>query len=81
MTWIKVTDEAEADSALREAYQKVSARRGSVANILKAHSIHPKVMTAHLTLYRELMFGRSELTRVEREMIAIAVSVTNHCYY
>jgi alkylhydroperoxidase family enzyme len=38
-------------------------------------------MRAHLALYRELMFGRSELTRAEREMIAVAVSVVNHCHY
>ncbi|MFN2240610.1 MAG: carboxymuconolactone decarboxylase family protein [Thermoanaerobaculia bacterium] len=38
-------------------------------------------MLAHLDLYREIQFGRSELSRREREMIAVAVSVTNHCHY
>jgi AhpD family alkylhydroperoxidase len=27
------------------------------------------------------MFGRSELTRMERETIAVAVSALNHCHY
>jgi uncharacterized peroxidase-related enzyme len=81
MSWIKVIDETEVDETLKQSYDEVRAGRGVVANILKIHSVHPEVMTAHLRLYRELMFGRSELTRAEREMIAVAVSVVNHCHY
>ncbi len=81
MTWIKVIDVPEAEGALREAYDEVAPERGEVGNILKAHSLHPKVLRAHLRLYRELMFGKSELTRAERETIAVAVSVVNHCHY
>jgi len=81
MTWIKVIDEASAEGALRRAYEEVGAARGQIANILKAHSIHSEAMITPLALYRELMFSRSELTRVEREMIGVAVSVINHCYY
>jgi uncharacterized peroxidase-related enzyme len=81
MTWIRVIDLAEAEGTLRDVYDEVSAARGQVADILKAHSLHPEVMTAHLHLYRELMFGGSELSRAEREMIAVAVSVANHCHY
>lgn len=81
MAWIKVIDETEAAGKLREVYAEVGAARGRVANILKLHSLHPEAMNAHLHLYRELMFGRSELTRAERELIAVAVSVTNHCHY
>jgi alkylhydroperoxidase family enzyme len=81
MAWITVIDEEQADDALRNVYDEVSGARGNAANILKIHSLHPRVMTTHLALYRELMFGKSELTRTEREMIAVAVSVTNHCHY
>ena len=31
--------------------------------------------------YNTLMFGESGLSELEREMIAVAVSSTNHCYY
>lgn len=81
MTWIRVIDVRESDGALREAYDEVASARGEVGNILKAHSLHPKVLSAHLHLYRELMFGRSELSRAEREMIGVAVSVINQCHY
>jgi alkylhydroperoxidase family enzyme len=81
MRWIKVTDVPDAEGALREAYDEVASTSSEVGNILKAHSLHPKVLTAHLHLYRELMFGRSELSRAERETIAVAVSVVNECHY
>src|SRR5437660_7505641 len=81
MAWIKVIEENEAGEALRQAYETVRGARGRVANILNVHSLHPKVLTAHQLLYRELMFGQSELSRQERETIAVAVSVLNHCHY
>ncbi len=81
MSWIKVIGVPESEGSLREAYDEVASARGEVGNILKAHSLRPAVLTTHLHLYRELMFGRSELSRAEREMIAVAVSVVNQCHY
>jgi uncharacterized peroxidase-related enzyme len=81
MAWIKVIDEQEAGGDLREACSAVAAARGRVANILKIHSVAPGAMTAHLALYRTLMFGRSDLSRRERETIAVAVSAANGCHY
>lgn len=81
MAWIRVIHENEAQGRLLDAYHTVSATRERVANILKIHSIHPEAMSAHLGLYRELMFGRSELSRAERELIAVTVSVANQCHY
>lgn len=57
MAFIRVTDEPDADDALKEAYAKVGAARGHVANILKIHSVNPGSMTGHLELYRTLMLG------------------------
>jgi uncharacterized peroxidase-related enzyme len=81
MAWIKIIEREEASNELAEACEKVAGERGRVANILKVHSVSPRTMLAHLGLYKELMFGQSELTRSEREMIAVAVSVTNRCHY
>ncbi len=81
MAWIKVVEETEADEKLKDAYARAGAARGRVANILKIHSLHPEAMTSHLALYRELMFGRSELSRRERELLAVVVSVANSCHY
>jgi alkylhydroperoxidase family enzyme len=81
MAWITIVPEASADGELRDAYRMVRAARGEVANIYRVHSVHPRIMTAHLELYGELMFGPSELTRAERETLALAVSATNGCRY
>jgi uncharacterized peroxidase-related enzyme len=81
MAYIKTIDEQAASGELAEAFRRVAGARGRVANILKIHSINPRTMLAHLELYRELMFGRSDLSREEREMIAVAVSVVNGCHY
>lgn len=81
MAWITTTPETLADGQLRDAYLAVRAARGQVASIWQAHCIHPEVMTAHLELYGELMFGLSELTRAERETLALAISATNRCRY
>lgn len=81
MAWIRVQHEPDADGELREAYERVASARGRIANILKIHSLSPRAMTTHLELYRQLMFGRSELSRRERETIAVAVSSANACHY
>jgi uncharacterized peroxidase-related enzyme len=81
MSWIRIIPSHEADPALRQAYDSVQQRRGSVANILAVHSVHPEVMLAHVSLYEEIMFSRTELTRAERETIAVAVSRANDCFY
>jgi len=81
MTWISIVPRGDADAALGAAYDAVSGARGTVANIMGVHSMHPEAMTAHLRLYQELMFAPSELTRVERETVAVTVSRANDCFY
>lgn len=80
-SWIPLPDVSTATGTLAEAYARVAGARGKVANILKVHATRPAAMLAHLDLYRELMFSRSELTRPERELIASVVSSVNGCRY
>jgi uncharacterized peroxidase-related enzyme len=79
--WIRVIDEKAADGALAEAYREMASSRGKVANIMKVHSLNPEAMRAHMNLYLTLMFGRSELSRPTRELIAVVVSNANNCRY
>lgn len=71
---------AQAEPALRLVYKTISPQ-GRVANILQAQSLDPGALAAHYTLYRHIMFGPSPLSRSEREMMAVAVSMQNHCKY
>jgi alkylhydroperoxidase family enzyme len=50
-------------------------------NILCIHGVHPRMMRLHYDLYLELMRGPGPLSRIQREMIAVAVSAANGCHY
>lgn len=81
MTWIKTISPAEASGDLLEQYHRMRDPAGNVANILQVHSLNPAALRAHFDLYRTLMFARSELSRAQREMVAVVVSKTNGCHY
>ena len=81
MSWIDEIAVDEADGRLAGIYGDLVEKRGKVANILKVHSLNPAAMQGHLDLYMTLMFGKSGLSRLEREAIAVVVSANNDCDY
>ena len=81
MSWIEEIEVDEADGKLAEMYAELTERRGKISNILKVHSLNPQAMSDHLDLYMTLMFGKSGLSRTEREAVAVVVSATNECEY
>ncbi|TDI46479.1 MAG: peroxidase [Acidobacteria bacterium] len=81
MAWIYMIPEAEATGRLKELYEKYKEPWGGVDNIIKIHSLNPRSMDAHFALYAAVMRGRSDLTREQREMIALVSSVANKCHY
>lgn len=50
-------------------------------NILRIHGVHSRIRKQHFDLYRQLMYGKGPLTRIQREMIAVVVSAENQCHY
>jgi uncharacterized peroxidase-related enzyme len=50
-------------------------------NILKGMSFRPGVMRAFLELNREINFEPAGIDRIDRELIAVVVSVANGCRY
>jgi uncharacterized peroxidase-related enzyme len=81
MSWIEEIEVSEAEGKLAEMYAALIKQRGKVSNILKVHSLHPDAMGDHLDLYMTLMFGKSGLSRAEREAVAVVVSANNDCEY
>ena len=81
MPYIRLIDEHEADGPLREEYDAALERAGKVFNIVKAMSLRPAVLRASMTLYREIMFGESGLSRKERELLATVASAAQSCRY
>jgi uncharacterized peroxidase-related enzyme len=81
MAWIKMIEETGATGELKQIYDSQRRQAGALANILKIHSLAPKTLSAHLGLYLAVMHAPGELTRAQREMIAVVVSSVNGCHY
>jgi alkylhydroperoxidase family enzyme len=78
---IRLIDEGEATGALAREYEAAVGRAGKVFNIVKSMSLNPGVLKRSMDLYRAIMFGPSELSRMERELLAVVVSNANDCHY
>ncbi len=81
MSWIHEVPYEQADADLKPVYDQLIKQRGKISNILKVHSLNPRALKDHLSLYMGLMFGASGLSRAERETLAVVVSQANHCEY
>lgn len=81
MAHIRYVGRGDAGERLAALYDRYSDPRGRLDNILRIHSLNPPTMEHHYDLYRHLMAGPSPLSRAQREMIAVAVSVENDCFY
>jgi len=81
MPWIDTIDETDASGDLKDAYEALDAQQKKIANILRVHSLNAGAMERQMSLYTHLMFGRSGLSRADRESIAVVVSAANNCGY
>lgn len=59
----------------------IPAPPSKLPNVLAAQAGSPELLRGHLALYRQIMFGRSGLSRRERELVGTAVSALNRCFY
>jgi len=62
-------------------FRKCKEKLGFVPNVLKAYAFDMAKLEAFVAMYNDLMLGPSGLSKTEREMIAVAVSSQNRCYY
>ena len=62
-------------------FEKCEEKLGFVPNVLKAYAFDNAKLSAFVAMYNDLMLAPSGLSRLEREMIAVAVSSYNRCYY
>lgn len=74
-------DEASLPDDLKPYFQKCRDKLGMVPNVLRAWLLRPEKLRTFIASYNELMLGASGLSKLEREMIAVAVSAVNRCYY
>jgi uncharacterized peroxidase-related enzyme len=71
----------ELNSDMAAYFAKCEEKLGFVPNVLKAYAFDMAKLSAFVAMYNDLMLAPSGLSKLEREMIAVAVSSHNHCYY
>jgi uncharacterized peroxidase-related enzyme len=73
--------QAALSPAMQAYFDKCQEKLGFVPNVLKAYAFDMAKLEAFVAMYNDLMLAPSGLSKLEREMIAVAVSSQNHCYY
>jgi alkylhydroperoxidase family enzyme len=81
MSWIRTVPYEEATGLLKDEYDAAVKRAGRIFNIVSLQSLRPRALRASVRLYAELMHGRSGLSRVQREAIAVVTSRAQGCHY
>ncbi len=72
---VKLTPELQA------YFDKCQEKLGFVPNVLRAYAFDNAKLAAFIAMVDDLMLADSGLSKLEREMIAVAVSAVNHCHY
>ena len=81
MSWLRVPDEASLPHEVRALHEPPREKLGFVPNVLRNFALRPTHLLRWNYHYEELMKGDSGLSKAEREMIAVVVSVANDCAY
>ena len=74
-------DPVKLSPAMSAYFKKCQDKLGFVPNVLLAYAFDMAKLETFAALYNDLMLGNSGLSKLEREMIAVAVSSQNRCYY
>ena len=81
MAWIRTVPPEEADGPLAEQYAAAVARAGRVYQIVQSMSLAPGILDASMKHFGQIAHAREGLTRSNRELVAVVVSVVNECHY
>ena len=81
VTALDLAPAKDLSEATRAYFAKCEEKLGMVPNVLLSFAFDEKKLRAFTDTYNDLMLGDSGLSKLEREMIAVAVSSINHCYY
>ena len=73
--------QAELSPQMASYFEKCVEKLGFVPNVLLASAHAMPQLEAFVSVYNELMLAPSGLSKVEREMVAVAVSAENRCWY
>ena len=81
MAFIKLFKFQESTGLLKKEYEKGMRRAGRIWNILTIQSQTPEILRDSMRLYNSTMFGSLEISRFDRELLAVITSISNECEY
>ena len=73
--------QAELSPEMQAYFAKCEEKIGFVPNVLAAYAHDDAKLRVFAEFYNDLMLAPSGLSKLEREMIAVAVSSENRCFY
>ncbi|MDP6355808.1 MAG: carboxymuconolactone decarboxylase family protein [Planctomycetota bacterium] len=80
-TRIRTIEPEQATGDVQQTYEMLQEHLGMVPNIFRAMSIQPPLLSATAGMVGGVLLGEGALSRAEKEMIAVVVSVANRCKY
>ena len=81
MALIKLFKFEESAGLLKKEYEKGLRRAGRIWNVLTIQSQTPEILRDSIRLYNSTMFGNVDISRFDRELLAVVTSVANECEY
>ena len=81
MAFIKLFKFQESTGLLKKEYEKGIRRAGRIWNILTIQSQTPEILKNSMNLYGSTMFGNSNISRFDSELLAVVTSISNECEY
>ena len=81
MAFIKLFKFQESTGLLKKEYEKGLRRAGRIWNILTIQSQTPEILKNSMNLYGSTMFGNSNMSRFDSELLAVVTSISNECEY
>lgn len=79
--WLPLPSGDELPDEVDETIRPISDKIGFVPNIARLLALTPRHFVGWWSYFDDLMRGPSGLTKIQREMIAVVVSVEARCPY
>lgn len=81
VTALDLPPAAKLPPELQAYFDKCLEKLGFVPNVLRAYAFDTVKLKTFIDMVDDLMLADSGISKLEREMIAVAVSAVNHCHY
>ena len=80
---ISLPDQGTLSEDILEYFSKCEEKLGLIPNVLRAYSVNTEKFRNFCAFYNHLMLDEetTNISKLEREMIAVCVSSANRCYY